>query len=421
MRKLILATLILLIPTQVWAMGFITQEKWNRRGVKEAVYSTKDGKPYYSVKSWDGVIRKRFKGDWLGTTAITTKAITGKAYDIASGIKLHWFETDNLEPFEITKGELQHLAEWGAHISALELSAKPTKDLVFTHELEFSAGSKVGYRPLTLAPEEINIIHAVIPPAVLGSYAVYDKEYCKYAHIPRPIARDGNGKYVWGTIQLTYLKTEIRDGENVDVYASLVTFKKTDLATLTAPFTLYGLDTFGRTSVGGAGGGSDQDMISLTAYSTPAANGTTNSITVRGNCADSGKKATFGIYPDSSGSPSGQTKLVDTAEVDYPVTAADVTGNTDSAANVVAGTYYWLALNNKGGTGGAGVRYDTGISGQKWYYKASTYVAGTLPATCPTGLSNLDQYVWTIYVTYTPGGGAAGFTIKPQMISVVQS
>jgi len=415
-RKLFLITLFLLIPTQVWAM-FVTQAKWDRRGVKEAVYSTKDGKPFYSVKSWDGVIRKRFKGTWLGTSntiALDSKISAGKEYNLTANSKLRWFETDNLDVFEITKGELQGMAEFGAHVSAVELSTKPTKDLVFTHELEFSQGTILAYQPLELTAGEIARNH-YRPPADRGAYAIFDKEGCKYAHIPRPIARD-NKNYVWGTITLTYQKTEVRDGENVDVYTSTVTFKKSDLAILTAPFTLYGLDTFGYNTVGGATGGWEANKVAADGTFTPAANGTTVSIDYYTH-NNVGGTLTMGLWVDNGSAYPGNL-VVDTADTAQGAAAQWNAVNTDSAANVYAGTNYWIGAES---SAGMSLRYDLFVSGHPLKYKTYTYVAGTCPSPFPAGATEYDIYWYSIRVTYTVGGGAAGFVIKPQIVSVVQN
>lgn len=392
---------------------FVEQKKWNRRGVKTSSITTKDGKPFLSVSIGDSKIRKKWLGDWAGTT---TNITGGKTFKISNKINLKWEQVSDLSPFEITSGELKHLAEFGADISSLEVSQLPAglpAVVSYTHEIEFSKGSKVDYQG-ELTQDEIEIMHATRPPAIVGSYAVFDKEGMKYAHIPRPIARDGS-KYVWGTIDLTYVKTEVRDGEEVDVYTSTVSFKKSDLQSLATPFTIYGLDTIGYTGLGGTD--YYNALMMSNGYHTPASNGTVDNVRIYGKMTTSTTAVTHGVYLNGGGANNDPTtRILVTSAGNVTTTPGWWIFNAAGESIVATSSYYVASVANS--SSDAIHIYGDNTGALLLRYGGTTYPC---PSPFGTITYRFTSYRFSMYATYTASGSSVIKTYQGTAVASVKT
>ena len=360
-------------------MTFVTTQRWNARKWTTTVCDVVDGKPELRVNAWGTAIGKRMR---VAPTGKADRA-RGKRFALSATSAIEWYDSDNLAPFEETPGELKHLAEFGAHISCLKGDPPPPGKWKWETDLLLPEGVVIAYQPELTTEEKDR--GAVRPAAVVGSYAVFDAEGCKIAHILRPCVVDATGKRVWGTLS-------IADG------VSTVTFRAADVKHLAAPVTIYGLDTFGYTSVGGSYAGWSAANLSTFGPFTAPANGSATAVSIYLTYVG-GHSWTLGIYADNGGTPVGGALLRDTAGAND---ANDWNEQAlDSPLAITSASVYWIGHNHA--TSSPRIWYDS-VAGFSWSYAASAYSAGSLPNPCPSSTVQANHKC-SAYITYTPAGG----------------
>jgi len=369
----------------------VTAERWRNRR-----WSTDIGPRGSRITAWGVPLALRLhddhaiqaEGDLDGDDdALVGPGRVGRHYDLPGGHRLIWREVKPgdvlhpLRPFEETPGELDHLAEHGVRLSVLRLASVP-ENPVWRHRLSCPPGTQFVYQP-PLMQAQIDE-GAERPRAVVGSYVVRDGDGCKVGHILRPCALSADRtKRVWGAIQ-------IQDG------VSEVTFRPDALTALGPGALLFGLDTFGYTSVGGSflEWTSPSYTYAVGPYTCPSA-GTATDLHFYARLL-TGANGKLGLYTDASGEP--DDLLESTAEFTWTSRA----WNTHSInQGVSASTDYHVG---QGADGGVGIYYDSGTS--KYHRSEQDYADGLPdPWNGSVLYSNLDV---SAYVTYTPSGGGAG-------------
>lgn len=372
-------------------MPFVTPKRWDNKR-----WTTEEGSRGSRMKLWgvpaslaldpSHVVQGEnpLDGD---DEALIGPGKVGRSYDLAGGDRLVWREVTKVEskhplaPFEDRDGELDHLAEGGCRLSCLRLARVPD-DPTWRHRLEFSNGASLIYQP-ALTPHELSQ-GFVRPAGVVGSYAVYDVTGCKIAHVLRPCALSANReRRAWGAI-------EIVDG------VSTVRFAKADLQGLGPNPTIYGLDTFGYTSIGAS-----EQYPSINwqhgyyGYS-PAGDGNATDVYVYCVRGSASTRLTCGVFSDSGGAPANL--LRDTGEITPSGAYAWNQTTLDSPLAVVGGTTYHAGIN----TGGEiiGLKLD-GRVGYDVYRESATYSAGALVDFSSPAVWVQNQEV-SVYVEYTP-------------------
>jgi len=370
-------------------MPFVTKERWRGRGWRTERVGLVDGRAEAVVAAWGATVRKRL----LAPVAAHASLDGGHRFDLDASSRLEWTTAAGLAPFETEPGELAHLAEGGAHVSCLRLSRMPDKCL-WQHKLELP-GVRLVYQPALSAAEVAE--GCMRPPAVVGSYAAYaTDDGRKVAHIPRPVAVDGHGNRVWGIL-------EIAAG------ISTVRFDPAALRSLAwggDGIAIYGLDTFGYTSVGGSGGAKASDNV-FAAGPYMGAEGTATSVSWYLHCYVGGTtQVTMGFCDDTGASYPGDLQR-DSAGGAYSYgTKGWIEQALDSSVAVTAQDY-WIAANYDKNVN----LYWDSVAGyyQKW--KASTYSHGSLPDPFPGGGSSVSGRKYSCYVTYTPAGGGGALPV----------
>lgn len=370
-------------------MPLVTRERWNNKRWTATVCARGSSHVLWGVPASVSIheeLAVQKTADLDGdSVALIGSGEVGQYYDLAGGGRLVWRHVERkdqphpLSPWEENPGELDHLAEGGARLSCLLLSSVPGKH-AWKHRLTLPAGVKL-YRQDALTKDEIDA-GDVRPNAVVGSYAVYDATGCKIGHILRPCAlSEDRSKRVWGSIAIV-------DG------VSLVRFDPKALAELGKNATVYGLDTFGYTSVGASvSGGAPNEMSGYGAWS-PAADGTAESVAIY-TSNGAGSSATLGIY---AGTSAAGALVADTGG--GTIIVGWTTQNLDSPTAVYAASSYWLAMNNNTSYG-ASMHYDL-VSGFNEAHKTSTYAVGTLDNPFGTPTLTRSNREGSCYVTYTP-------------------
>jgi hypothetical protein len=276
--------------------------------------------------------------------------------------------------------------EFGLLKTTLVCDAAPTLDDL-TFEVDIP-GAKFCLQP-PLTQDEIDSGHSR-PEWVVGSYAVFDSDGLKIAHIPRAFVVDGNGDWTWCEIAIS--GTEL-----------VVIIPPAWLASCTYPITLdpsMGYDSAGASNVAGL---KDYQFY----YIVGGGNGTVQQLYV--SCASNpARNVTMGLYKRDG------TSLGSTSEGSCPTTQGWLNLALASAQTISNGMSYIIAHNHDGGN--MSLYYDvdtTGIMGYGFY--ADTYSAGALDSqigtTTNTGSSGV-QNMFSIYGTLVEaagGGGASGF------------
>lgn len=369
-------------------MPMVTAQRWRGRSWGAESLAVVAGQAEARVRAWGVAVRKRLLHAIVAHGAIDG----GRRFDLDAHSRLDWTAAGDLAALETEPGELAHLAEGGAHLSVLRLARLPD-ECVWLHALD-APGARFVYQP-PLTPEEI-AEGCIRPPAVVGSYAVFAADDGrKVAHIPRPVAVDARGERVWGTI-------EIAGG------VSTVRFDRAALRERLhwglEGITIYGLDTFGYTSIGGSGDYLTQGIRYILADSQPSSGGDAESITFRTKSWSlSEGSVACALYSESASKPSGKL-AEDTTGINYTHGTWD-TCEFDSSYAVAASTQYWLAIWNHVDEGATiCLSYDSGTGDS--YKESTSPEAFNWPSTAsPTGEG--AGKVYSIYCTYTPSGGGA--------------
>lgn len=235
------------------------------------------------------------------------------------------------------------------------------------------------------------------PIDVVGSYAVYasenktnyvgGKEYKtgKVGHIFRPKLIDAVGKECWGELN-------IKDG----------------ILTITMPQdfldkAVYPIDpdlTFGYTGTGGSMNNYISSIQVAWGPFVPAQSGNATSVSFY-SWEVYGGNHTYGFWIDNGsdypGIRQGDTDGFDMAK-------GWNTRNLDSPVAITGNQAYFIGLNSSNGYYYA---YDSGITGQHYYYESETYVVGVLTNPYTAGAGDITDWRISIYATYTTGGGTA--------------
>lgn len=370
-------------------MSLITYERWANRDKLWKVAQPPDvvdGRAEVALDLFGIRVRKRFLADVQADAPIDN----GRQFDLNADSRLKWWQADNLAPFEVEQGELDHLCLYGAQVSSLTLDSLPAK-LRWQCELTSPVGTRFVYQP-KLTAEEI-AEPCMRPFAVVGSYAMLDATGCKIGHALCPVARDRDGKNpVRGTL-------EIANG------LSTVTFTRQQLEPLALPITIFGLDTFGYSTVGGTANSVANDFMIGWGPHAPASDGSCTAVEVYASSCD-GDEITLGLYdhkdPYDVTDIGPGNRMSDSAEIIGGAGAAWRQAALDSAQAITNGTNYWLC--GRWDTSGITCYYDTDFS-YRYHWKSAAYIAGVLDDPFPDppdGTASSRKY--TVRGVYTPSG-----------------
>jgi len=235
------------------------------------------------------------------------------------------------------------------------------------------------------------------PENMVGSYAVYKtipkaNETGKLYHIYRPLLIDSKGLTSWAKLDITKNSLSIIMDDKFLAEAS---------------YPIIVDPAFGYTSIGGS---TDHGAPTnyCKAYSTPASNGTLDSLSFY-SYTDTGT-AHFdpALYSDSGGSPSVRLAYLDSGGATITTTPQWITQSL-AYGSITTGTQYWLGFKaeNSGETTHVYYKYDSATGEIK--YKSSTY-AWPDPASAP---SSANERV-SIFANYTAGGATPySYTCTP--------
>jgi len=374
-------------------MPFVTEDRWRGREWRAERLGLVDGRAEAVVAAWGAVVRKRL----LAPVSAHASLDGVHRFDLDASSRLEWTTAADLAPFETEPGELAHLAEGGAHVSCLRLSRMPDP-CVWQHELELP-GVRLVYQP-ALTPEEI-AMGCIRPAAVVGSYAAFAlDDGRKVCHILRPVAVDGHGNRVWGTIEIAAGISTVRFDPGL--------LRK--LAWGDDGIAIYGLDTFGYTSIGGTLYSSLAHYIfSCGPWAAPA-NGTVDSLHAYVEDGPSGNwnHCQMAIYPDNGGKIDGSTLLCHSAELyDYNLAGAWETYAVAGSPAMANGVDYWLCYWHD--TTYSRRFYDSGSGAQR--YSTETYSADNWPDPGEATTAFQSSVEYSLYVTYTPSAGGLSLPV----------
>lgn len=399
-------------------MAFVTKRRWNNKRWSTEVDQYGSRHSLWGVpatvaiheESRGKIQQQRDIDADPDAAALVGAGGVGRSYDLAGGNKLFWREVTRqaphgdlragaaiggigdtagqehpLAPFETEPGELDHLAEGGARVSAMRLASVPA-DPIWRHRLTLPAGCRLPYQP-ALTRREIDE-GSIRPAAVVNSYAVKDATGCKIAHILRPCAIPANRdleRRIWGTISIT-------GG------VSTVSFDRAALADLGPGALLFGLDTFGYTSVGASTWyPSTGRQYDWSGYASPA-DGDATAVYIYGWLSPA-NTITAGISADDGdGGGKAGTLLRDSAATNLTNTHQWYQIPLDSSLSITNGTTYHPISNCSATMGSA---YDN-AGGSAWY-EFRAYTAGSLADFASWTSPSLQNP--SAYIEHTPSGG----------------
>ena len=352
-----------------------------------------DFKPQVKIQRWDNeanvsIRLKETPEELLETPVITEK--DGKIEYKKSKREAHFYDiAPNAEHPE------------GAFETEIILLEKPDTNVV-----EFTVVDKdvdYFYQP-ELTPEEITQ-GSQRPENIEGSYAVYaktpktnwtgGKEYKvgKIGHIFRPKIIDSAGTEVWGDLHIEngILSVTIpQDFLDTGIYPIIVD------------------PTFGYTTQGASDNGPSSGVIVGSKFTAPA-NGTATDITAyisRSWFASGSRNLAIVLDSDLSFMQKGtQANDGNTLALDWYTHTLIATQPT-----ITNGVAYWLAFGNS--VSGYHIKYDAGDANQGLL---DTYTFDTWVTLTPASY-NTNKY--SIYATYTAGGGAAAVIPVPTLLTL---
>lgn len=244
-------------------------------------------------------------------------------------------------------------------------------------------------RGLTIAEAKVKCQ----PENVIGSYAIYAKEYkhnvvggkeykCgKVGHIYRPQIEDANGVKVWGELK-------------IDKGLLTVTIPQEFLDNATYPVRHAAGLTFGYTTIGTGFAVGIYNIASGAVYALSEA-GTVASITACVNVYAGTAKFKWALFDTSN------NKIAQTNEVTRSSTPYDWLSSNLTAPSVLsAGNYYLWAKGDPDGSDGVASDSASNIS----RYESMAY-ASAFPATIVSPTTS-DKKM-SIYATYTASGGSS--------------
>lgn len=240
------------------------------------------------------------------------------------------------------------------------------------------------------------------PKTTYGSIAVYHKSKVhnqygigKAFHILMPVLTDATGK-----------KTYADSLEIINGYL-VVSLPKQFLNTATYPITIN--DTFGETGVGVTSGGFNKNQTrAFGGPWSPTNNGTVDDIQMYATPGANDEEYTVGMYPNSGGSPNGQSPNVEST----PLTIATTDGAgwftfTCGSEAISSSSSYFMAAAHGVYNSNINLAYDT--SGGYLDYDIDTYVSGNISD--PHASSYLNAWLFSIYANYTASGGGLSIPI----------
>lgn len=139
------------------------------------------------------------------------------------------------------------------------------------------------------------------------------------------------------------------------------------------------------------------------ALTTPASNGTLNSISVYGNILSGAPQLGVALYSDNAGVPNARLAQEVTTMGSFAAGFGVVTTNISVA--ISAGVQYWFGVLMLPGAAGndANIHFDA-ASGIEFYFQG---LGAIFPATM-SGATSDNTERWSVFGTYTPSGGGGG-------------
>lgn len=291
--------------------------------------------------------------------------------------------------------DIWHIDENGHLKWDIEFAQKPSTNK-FSWALTHTEGLEFAYQPaLTQAEIDKGTIR---PDNVVGSYAVYCNKSGHYKssdgktivnygpgkllHIYRPLCIDAKGKKEWAELL-------------IEKGTLTITIPQKYLDNAEYPVTLD--PTFGYTSVGATIGSTTTNACFFGLDANPASDGTVTSCHFHGlDWPATTDEIQIGLYSDSLGTPN--SRLGYDAFNDHYIDDKWYVNDTDLSIAITSGTQYWLGVTKLG----IYFPYDSGGS------KANrSSISTTLPATAGTTTQDYSSSHFSVYATYTEGGGAS--------------
>jgi hypothetical protein len=322
-----------------------------------------DFKPQAKIQRWDNEVNVSIRLDDADFDGSTPQIIKDKIVAEAGKKELRLYEIQ--DGFEIE----------------VQLDEKPATNVVrFTLQ---DKDVEYFYQP-ALTQEEIERGN-YRPDNVVGSYAIYaktpkvnyvgGKEYKtgKVGHIYRPKIIDADKNEIWGELKI----------ENAVL---TVTIPQGFLDTATYPITVD--PTFGYSTNGASYSTVGADFLVGNLYTGAA--GTGDSMSLRGRASSGTKNAIIGLYKVSDNS-----LVAETSAVTFTTSVSTQTSNFTASPTLSAVDYYLVFIVN----GDTEIYYDNAST---LYWQSRSYSSG-FPAT--VSLGSYADFAYTLYVTYTEGGG----------------
>jgi hypothetical protein len=299
--------------------------------------------------------------------------------------------------------DIWHIDENGHFKWDIEFAQKPSTNK-FSWALTHTEGLEFAYQP-ALTQAEIDK-GTVRPDEVVGSYAVYcgqsghlkdadgntkvNYRAGKLTHIYRPLCKDAKGNETWATLNISGNKLTI-------------TIPQKYLDNAVYPVTLD--PTFGYTSVGASIGSSSNGSVywALDANS-PADGGTLTNVHVyMANMGELNDAFQMGFYSDNGGVPNSRLAY-ESSGTTHTNCPAWQNSTPDFSYSLTASTQYWVSTHSSNTfQPGYGFAYDSSGSKANRYRAADT----TPPASAGTTSQDYSSAHFSVYATYTEGGGAS--------------
>jgi len=366
-------------------LSLITTDLWQQRTQAATDFTTVAelsggrGLPIVTCQRWGETIR--IEPPVLSRVNAVEKS-DGWEYELSAHQKLRYREVPRIELPDGTKYEPEH----GALRVDFTCDSKPAAN-VLPLKLTWPKGARLRYQP-ALTQAEIDD-GCGRPVWCIDSWACYAADGRKLGHIPRPWARDADGKWTWGTWQ--------RDAQ-AGTLAKVIPQAWLDAA----KYPVLIDDTFGWTGTGGTfQAHNTTELVAHYAESTPAGNGTLDSIYVYLHGYN--RTCQWGVYTDDS----DPDVLVDeTGEVVASSGAGWKNWSLNSAA-ISSGVQYWFCGQVTGGTYYG--YYDSGDANDYRRDSSHTYAAGGMPNPAPAMDYSLTR-MFSAYAAYTPSGAGGAPT-----------
>lgn len=315
------------------------------------------------------------------------------------------FSNDTLTSLWKPTGIVKGFNERGGFDWLITIAKKPDVDYL---NFDFDSQKLIAYHQPELTAEEI-ADGAVRPEHVINSVAFYHQTKGglvtptdasrfittgKAGHLYRMIATDAKGTKVW-------CPWTIEKGSQLRLWIDQAFLKTAVYPVVISPAG----DTFGYTTAGGTVTDDPENRIRGSKFSAPA-DASLDSLTVYCRIYSGSVNSLKGVLCNSS-------KAIVTngvgGAVSMQTSAAWVTSTFSTKPSVTSSNDFFLMYihGNTSGSDDGIYAYDTGSTNQGLYDWSNSYASPTNPS---DGSASTDK--WSVYATYTAGGGAQTITLS---------